>query len=190
MTTMPITTVFDPGLPRESLLVVSSNPDKIAQVMDREAPLHRIRLELSGVRLDVVGANDYGSVELCTFPDRNLVVIASEANVSIVKAGTATGIVAATDLDVALGTAPASATTLATTMLNILPKVDLDTDSLTVTLQSHSLAATPVLTGVLDAPTNKLYFNLACATVITVDDYVTLTGTVDLWVFDLGNVTS
>jgi hypothetical protein len=187
---MPITDIFDPGLERYNILVTSSNPDKLAQVMDQEVPLHRIRLKLDGLRLDVTEALDYGSVELCTLPDRNLIVIGCEANVSIVKAGTTNGIVAATDLDVAIGTAAASATTLATTMLNILPKVDIDTDALTVTLQSHSLAATPVLTGILDAATNKLYFNLVPIGGITADDYVTLTGTIDLFVFDLFNVTS
>jgi hypothetical protein len=185
-------TIFDTGLPRRELLITpnAARVDQIGQVMDQEVPLHRIRLQLDAVKFTVAGASDFGSVELCTFPDRNLIVIGAEINLSIVKGGAATGIVAATDLDIALGTAAASSTTLSGAMLNILPKQDVDADSLTVTSQAHSLAATPVLTGILDAVDNKMYFNVAIPGLITVDDTLTLTGTIDLFVFDLFNVTS
>lgn len=152
-------------------------------------PLRRVRLEIkSPLTISVAAASDFGSYELCTLPDTNMIFAGCEVDLAIVKAGTTNGIVAATDLDVGVGTAAASASTLATTMINILPKQDVDTDSLSVTLKAHSLAATPVFTGVLDGASNKLYLNVAA--VITANDSLTFEGTIDLFYWDVGNLTS
>jgi hypothetical protein len=153
-------------------------------------PLQKVRLLLTNAVLTVVGASDFGSLELLTLPDKNLLVMACEANLTLTKGNTATGIVATTDLDVGIGTAAASATTLATTMINILPKVDADVDSLSDVVKSHSLAAVPVLLGVLDGAANKIYLNVAIPGLITVTDTVTFNGTIDLFLFDLGDVSS
>lgn len=145
---------------------------------------------VTGESIAVTSGNGYGSADLVTFPDRNIVVIGLEADIDIVKGNTTNGIVAATDLDVAMGTAAASNTTLSGAMLNLLPKQDLDTNTTTAELAAHSLAGTPVLTGIADAASNTIYFNLVAIGGITADDTATITGTVDLYYFDLGNRTS
>lgn len=160
----------------------------VTATFNQAAPMRHIRVTLDAVAVAVAEADDFGSAELLTWPDKNILVAGCEVDLTLVKAGTTNGIVAATDLDVALGTSAASNATLASGMVNILPKQDVDTDSLSVALQAHSLAASPVLTPILDGATNKLYLNVACS--ITADDSLTATGTIDIFYWDLGNVTS
>ncbi|NJL70940.1 MAG: hypothetical protein HC888_04640 [Candidatus Competibacteraceae bacterium] len=160
----------------------------VAQTFDYPVAVRRARLTLTDATVTILEANDYGSLELCTLPDKNIIVLACEADLSIVKDNTTNGVVAATDLDVAIGTAAASNATLSSTMVNVLAKQDVDTDAVTVTMQAHSLASTPVLLGIVDAATNKLYLNVAAS--ITADDGVTVSGTIDVFFIDLGNVTS
>jgi hypothetical protein len=177
----------------QQMAVVDSGdftPGTGVSVADVPMSVRKLTLTLDGVELAVTEALDYGSVELTNLPDKNLLILGCEASVSIVKGETENGIITTTDLDVSIGTAAASATTLATTMLNILPKQDLDADTATVTLAAHSLATTPVLTGVLDTATSKVYFNAVPIGGITADDTLTLTGTVTIFYIDLGNITS
>jgi hypothetical protein len=152
---------------------------------------YKATLKVSGV-MTCTAANDYGSLELCTFQDRNLHLLAIEVDLSLVKGNTATGIVAATDLDLGLGSAAASAQTLATTMIDRVEKSDHDANELTVTYQAHtqgqSTATYPLQQA--DAAANKLYLNCGLPGGITVDDTLTVTGTVDLYFIDLGNKTS
>ncbi len=148
----------------------------------------KVTLTVDGVAAAVADADDYGSAELATLPDRNLIVLNCEVDLELVKDGV--GYIDTTDLDVALGTAPASNTTLATTMLNILPKVDLNATDLSPALVSSSLAAAPVLTGILDAADNKIYFNVSGPTETGEDASVTVSGTIDIYYVDLGNRTS
>jgi hypothetical protein len=148
----------------------------------------KLTLTLDGIVVAVADADDFGSAELCTLPDKNLLVIGCEVDLELVKDGV--GFINTTDLDVALGTAAASNTTLATTMLNILPKVDLDASDLSPALASHSLATTPVLTGVQDGATNKVYLNVSGTTETGEAATITATGTVEIYLIDLGNTTS
>lgn len=150
--------------------------------------VQKLTLTVAAVAAAVADANDYGSAALVTLPDSNLLIIGCEVDLELTKDGT--GYIAGTDLDVALGTAAASNTTLSGTMLDILPKVDLNDSDLTPALQSHSLAATPVLTGVLDGASNIIYFNVAGPTETSEDATVTVDGTIDLYYIDLGNRTS
>ena len=149
-----------------------------------------IRLRLSNLKITVTAANDYGSFALCTFPETNFIVVAAEANLTLVKGNTATGIVAATGLDVSLGMAAASNNALTGTMVNILPVVEADAGTVTDVVQANSLATTPVLLGVLEASTNQLFLNVAPDGAITVDDSVTFSGTVDIFILNVENASS
>lgn len=160
----------------------------VAVTSNKPISVRKMRLTLTNVLVSVADADDYGSAELCTLPDSNLVFMGAEANLTLTKDGT--GYIATTDLDVALGTSAASNITLSGAMLNILPKQDVDADSLTPSLANHGLAATPVLTGVLDGATNKIYLNVSGPTETSQNGSVTVSGTVDLFYVDLGNVTS
>lgn len=150
--------------------------------------VQKLTLALTDVVADVADADDFGSAALVTLPDTNMLILGCEVDLTLTKDGT--GFIAATDLDVALGTAAASNTTLASTMLNVLPKQDVDADSLTPALAAHSLATTPVLTGVLDGAANVLYFNVSGPTETSEDATVTVDGTITLFYVDLGNETS
>jgi hypothetical protein len=147
----------------------------------------KARVKLEDIELTVAASDDFGSVKLCTLPDTNLYIMGMEVNLAVVKAGTTNGIVAATDLDFGIGSAAASASTLATTMIDYLEKSDVNDDALAVSYQAHtqgqSTASFPKK--VADAADNELYLNLACA--ITADDSVTLNGWVDIFYVDLGN---
>jgi DNA polymerase III sliding clamp (beta) subunit (PCNA family) len=79
--------------------------------------------------------------------------------------------VTATDLDIGVGTAVASNATLATTMINVVAKVDVDADALEVQLEVHSndQAVTPVK--IADGASSALYLNVATGN-ITADDSI------------------
>ena len=151
-----------------------------------------LKLPTAGATLTVLAANDYGSLELMTWPDRNLHILGMEVDLTLVKGGVANGLLTTVDLDVGMGSAAASAATLATTMIDYLEKVDLDTDSLTLTLQANVLGQSTATfpKQLADAATNKLHLNVGLPVGITADDAITVTGNVDLYFVDLGNRTS
>ena len=149
-------------------------------------------LKLAGETVTVTEALDYGSLLLMTWPDRNIHILGMEVDLSLVKGGVANGLLTTVDLDVGMGSAAASATTLATTMIDYLEKQDLDTDSLTLALQVHTLGQSTATfpKQLADAATNKLYLNVGLPVGITADDAITVTGNIDIYFLDLGNRTS
>ena len=148
-------------------------------------------LKVSGT-LSVAAADDYGSLELMTWQDRNIHILGMEVDLTLVKGGVTNGILAATDLDVGMGSAAASATTLATTMIDYLEKQDVDDNALSVTVQAHVLGQSTATfpKQLADGASNKLYLNAVAIGGITADDTLTVTGSVDLYFIDLGNRTS
>jgi len=147
------------------------------------------QLYMSGASIAVDESDDYGSVKICDLPDTNIHLLGVEVNLTLTKGGTTNGIVAATDLDVGVGTAAASATTLATTMIDIIEKADLDTNALAVEFEAHtqgqSTATMPKQIG--DGASSALYLNAVAVGGITASDTISVTGTVDLYYVDLGN---
>lgn len=157
-------------------------------VIDVPNPARKMTLTLENVSITLADANDYGSVALVTLPDTNMVIIGVETNLTIVKDGT--GLIAATNLDIALGRSAASNATLASGMVDILAKQDIDTDALSVALQVHNLAATPSFIGVVDAANTVVYLNASAPTETSEDGGLTINGTIIIHYLDLGNVTS
>ena len=154
--------------------------------------VQRVRVTLTDVVVSITAALDYGSAQLLDFQDRNIMILGCETNVEMTKGGLSTGIVAATDLDVGLGSEPASAQTLATTMINIIEKQDEDAADLTpaALYDMHAQTTAAPATVLPDSATCGVYWNIGLPTPVTVDDTVTLTGTVDLTFIDLGNENS
>ena len=145
---------------------------------------------LTGFVISVTAALDYGGTKICDLPDTNLLLLGVEIDLEVVKGNASTGLEATVDLDMGVGTAVASATTLATTMIDVIEKVDLDTDSLTVQLEAHSndqATATPPLR-IADGASSALYLNCGLPVGITVDDTLTVSGTVEVYYVDVGNV--
>jgi len=170
-----------------------SEPGAATVVIENQMHVvRRARLNLTAFSVAVTEALDYGSAKLVDLPDRNLLLLGVEVDCVITKQGNTNGIVAATDLDVGVGTAPASATTLATTMIDVIEKKDLDTDSLTVDLEAHTNdQATAVFPlKIADSATAALYLNVVPVAGITADSSVAVTGIIDIFYVDLGNLSS
>lgn len=153
--------------------------------------VQQIRMTLTNFVVPVLAANDYGGTKLCDLPPTNLLLFALEVNLITTKGGVTNGLVAATDIAMSIGTVTASSTTLNSTMANAMASQAITADLLTNALQVHTLATTPAELGILDgAPTAALFLNVAAAAGITADDVLTVNGTIDIFILDLGNVTS
>lgn len=161
----------------------------VTQVLSQQIVKH-VRMTLADFIVSVAEANDYGGTKICDLPDTNLLLLGVEADLVITKAGTTNGLVAATDLDVAVGTAVASNATLSGTMVNVLEKVDVNDDALVVDFEAHSndnaSSTFPLL--VADGASLALYLNIAAT--ITADDTASVDGTIDIFYIDLGNLAS
>lgn len=152
----------------------------------------RCRLTLSSAVINVLAANDYGSLKVCDLPDKNIMLLGCEVDLTVVKGNAASGIGSATDLDMAVGTAAASSTTLSGAMIDVIEKQDIDTNALSVDMEAHTQdqsTAQPPLRLADDAAL-ALYLNAVAVAGITADDTLTCSGTIDLYYFDLGNLSS
>ena len=169
-------------------VAVNESPVSTITISDQAMTVRRARLRLTGTVISVTGTLAYGSVKLVDLPNRNMLIMGVEVDCTVVKGGVSTGIVAGTTLDMAIGTVAASSTTLSSTMINIIEKKDIDTSALSVTFAGHSNDNATSLAPfkVADGASSALFMNVACSTVITVDDTLTVTGTVDIYYMDLG----
>ncbi len=176
----------------DSVVVVPAGSFTGVTLDDQFHAVRRCRLTLSGFSISVAAADDFGDTKLLDLPDSNIHLLGLEANVTMVKGGVTNGLEAAVDLDVGIGTAVASAQTLATTMIDVLEKQDLDDNALSVSLAVHtqgqSTATMPKQ--IADGASSALYLNVGVPAGITADDALTCSGTIDLFYIDLGNVTS
>ncbi len=168
--------------------VAGSAAESVATIEQQK--VQKATLTLTALVMNVTAALDYGSVAFADLPDSNLLLLGCEADIVVTKGNASTGIEAAVDLDMAIGTVAASNVTLASTMEDILDKLDIDADSLTPDFNGHSSAATTMPLLIQDGATNKLFINCGLPVGITVDDTLTMTGTVTIFYIELGNVTS
>jgi hypothetical protein len=154
--------------------------------------VRKARLTLTNFSIAVTAALDYGGSKLLDLPDRNLMLLGMEVDCVVTKQGNTNGIVAATDLDMGIGTATASSTTLSSSMVNVIEKVDLDTNALAVDFEAHSsdqsTAVYPLK--IADGASIALFMNVAAVGGVTADSSVTVTGTIDIFYVDLGNLSS
>lgn len=150
--------------------------------------VRHMRLTVAAAEIAIADADDFGSVKLVDMADSNIVILGFEADLTLTKDGV--GILATTDMDVAVGTAAASNTTLATTMLNVIDNRDIDGDTADVAFDAHSNDnGTPALVFGDDAGL-ALYLNISAPTETSEDGSVLASGTVDIFFIDTGNVTS
>lgn len=172
----------------DGLSLKVTEPGSGAAIKDEAVVIRRARITLTNAVLTVTAALDYGSLKVCDLPNRNLMLLAVEADLTLVKEGNTNGIVAATDLDVGMGTAAASATTLASTMIDVLEKVDVDTDALSVTFQRHSndQSTATFPKRIADDANAALFLNAVPIAGITADSTLTVSGTIDVFYVDVG----
>lgn len=171
-------------------VAVSESPVSTITIADQAMTVRRARLRLTNTVISVAAAEDFGSVKLVDLPNRNMLIMGVEVDCSVVKGGVTNGIIATTDLDMSIGTAAASSTTLASTMINIIEKKDIDDNALTVTFAGHSNdnATSVAPFKIADGASSALYMNAVPVGGITVvaGDTLTVTGTVDIYYMDLG----
>lgn len=159
-------------------------------IQDNTLIPRKARLTLTNFAIAVLAANDYGGTKLLDLPDRNLLILGIEVDCVVTKQGNTNGIVAATDITMAIGTAVASNATLSGTMIDIIEGTAITPDTLAVDFEKHTNdQATAVFPKkIADADAAALYMNIAAA--ITADSSVTVNGTIDIFYIDLGNVVS
>lgn len=162
----------------------------VAVTSDQMRAVRRVRLTLTNVVVSVTAANDYGGTKIADLPDTNLLLLATEVDLELVKGGVTNGIVAATDVNVAIGTAVASNATLSGAMVDVMSITALTATDASPAYQAHSQAdgtlSYPI--ELADSATLALYLNVAAS--ITADDTITASGTIDLVLIDIGNQTS
>jgi len=157
--------------------------------------VQKATIKLTGQSLAIDEADDYGSLKLCDLPDRNIHLLAVEADLSLVKGGVANGLEAAVDVNVAIGSAAATAIDLTTTAAenDKIESTALTDNSLTVALAAHSQAQTgdgAMPQQLADGASSGLWLNASVTAGITASDALACSGTVDLYYIDLGNQTS
>lgn len=152
--------------------------------------VQHIRLNFTSLVISITDALAYGSALLGYMPNRNFVFVGGELNVtSFVKDGA--GILAAEAPKLAIGTVIASNATLSSTMSNLINGGSTGgtavAGTLTGTFDMHSADnATPGLVFMPNSATLGIYINSSVNP--TGDGTITLTGTLDMYFIDLGNV--
>ncbi len=157
---------------------------------DQMVTVRRLRLTLTNFTIAVLAAQDYGGTKLCDLGDRNMLLLGMEVDCVVTKQGNTNGIVAATDINMSIGSAVAAATPLAGTAIDTVEATAITADSLTVDFEKHtndqSTAVFPKK--IADGASNALFMNLTAA--ITAHSAVTVNGIVDIFYVDLGNLSS
>lgn len=157
--------------------------------LDEVRAIRRTRFTITNLVVDFAHATDSGSVKVADMPDTNILYFGAEVNITGTKGGTSNGLGAATDINLALGTTATADSTLTGTDGNLVASTAITADTLAITWQAHSLATTFVGAGTLDSASNAIYINLGTGA-LSANDTLTLSGTIDIFWLDLGNITS
>lgn len=152
--------------------------------------VQHIRLNLTSVVISITDALAYGSALLGYMPNRNFVFVGGELNITAwTKDGV--GIVTGELPKLAVGTVIASNATLSSTMSNLINGGSTGGTAvaagLTGTFDIHSCDnATPGLVFMPNSATLGIFLNSSVNP--TGDGTLTVTGTLDMYFIDLGNV--
>ena len=149
------------------------------------------KLTLDNVPQAVVNGTEYQSNKIFTFPEGRILVLGVTATLrQKTTSALATTLNASSTGAIALGTAAASNTTLATTMVNLLPSTAF-TSSATVNVPGTAVSAALASSAQFDGTTTAVpvYLNTAYATTTDVDGDATQTisGVINLVWVNLGD---
>lgn len=139
--------------------------------------LHQTTLTLDNVPQTVVNGTEYQGTKLFTFPEGRIAVLGVTARLQQKTTSTlASTLNASSTGAIALGTATASSTTLATTMVDLLPSTAF-TSSATVNVAGTAVTAALAAMAQFDGTTTakSMYLNTAYATTTDVDGDATQT---------------
>lgn len=142
-----------------------------------------VRLTLAAVVISLTDALKYGSESLMTWPNTNLIVASARMNLTCVKDGT--GTTAASTPHVSVGSAAASNSTLATTMVDTVEQV-----TLAGTLSAVAQKNGPHTAGnryIAAGASNAIFLNASNAgSSSSADGTLTVSGTIDVFFTDTG----
>ena len=139
--------------------------------------LHQTTLTLDNVPQTVVNGTEYQSTQLYTFPEGRINVLGVTATLQQkTTSALASTLNASSTGAIALGTATASSTTLATTMVDLLPSTAF-TSSATINVAGTAVTAALAAMAQFDGTTTakSMYLNTAYATTTDVDGDATQT---------------
>lgn len=152
---------------------------------------NKTTLTLDNVAQTVVNGTEYQGTKLFTFPEGRILVLGTTATLKQKTTSTlASTLNASSTGAIALGTATASSTTLATTMVDLLPSTAF-TSSATVNVAGTAVSAALASSAQFDGTSTAkaVYLNTAYATTTDVDGDATQTisGTVVICWVNLGD---
>ncbi len=155
-------------------------------------PLFQVTLTLNNVGQTVVNGTEYQGTLLYTFPEGRINVLGCVASLQQkTTSALASTLNASSTGSIGLGTATASATTLATTMVDLLPATAF-TSSATINVAGTAVTAALAAAAQFDGTgtAKAMYLNTAYATTADVDADATQTisGTITLTFAWLGDV--
>lgn len=159
--------------------------------MEQCGPLRQTTLTLNNVPQAVVNGTEYQGTKLFTFPEGRMLVLGVTASLQQKTTSVlASTLNASSTGAISLGTATASATTLSTTMVDLLPSTAF-TSSATVNVAGTAVTAALAVSAQFDgtATPKAMYLNTAYATTTDVDADATQTisGTIALTYVHLGD---
>lgn len=175
---------------KDGVTLQMSEPGTGVRLRDEFVAPRKATLTLTAFTIAVAAAQDYGGTKLLDLPDRNIMLLGMEVDCVVTKQGNTNGVVAATDITMAIGTAVASNSTLSGAMVDTIEGAALTTDALAVDFEAHSnnQSTATFPRRIADSPTAALYMNIAAA--VTADSSVTVDGTITIYYLDLGNLSS
>lgn len=148
-------------------------------------------LTLTDAPISVIDALAYGSQKIYDFPGGRILILGVTANLAFgVTSDRTSTINASAAMDWAIGTAAASNVTLATTMVDLIPKQDKDLDGVDAaytTSQGAALAASAHFDGTGTAKDAYLNVSFPTGTDIDADGTLKVSGTVTIHWINLGD---
>jgi len=159
---------------------------KVAQGSDLAVMPRRIRLTLTEASIAVLEADGFGSLEFAGLPTNPIALMAVKTDLVLTKDGV--GFIAATDLNVAIGTTAATAADLTTTPSesDVVDVAAFTASALAPAVDLHSASnAAPAIT-VMASGAKSLFLNVAGATETGEDASVSVSGSIDITWMDLG----
>lgn len=163
----------------------------ISSFSTQAGPLHQVVLTLDNVPQAVVNGTEYQGTKIYTFPEGRILVHGVTASLRQKTTSVLSSTLNASSTGaISLGTATASSTTLATTMVNLLPSTAF-TSSATINVAGTAVTAALAASAQFDGTATPvaMFLNTAYATTTDVDADATQTisGTITLTYSWLGD---
>ena len=181
---VPLTIDTNPGLLQITIAAaeLANGVQNDGHSRNRFIRQHQIPL-LSPFTVPILAVNNYGSLKVADLPATNLLILSAGVIGSGFKN---TGIASAASVQWGFGTAPATNATLTGDMINILSRTQSTSTDFPLIKGHSNENSTPGMMLFLPESATEIFMNVAVAA--TSDSSLDMSGTLNLWYFDLGNV--